>query len=130
MTTGDYIKAGAIIATIAVCLFSCTPSGIQPPHQADLYPNGDTTDGPGIQPPRLPWQSPIPTIIMHFGMRGPLDYGARDGIFHGRVVGETEPFLFGFVDRMSHVLIMQQMHGVDVPTLPVTIEIYKSRGRP
>jgi hypothetical protein len=100
----------------AVVLFSCAPVNKQEPFTDDAY---------------LPWNAPTPTIIMMFGMRDhAFDYGARDGIFHGRVVGEDEPFLFGFVDRMSHVLVMQQMSGADVPTLPCTIEIYKSRGKP
>ena len=119
MDRRDKIEAGVIIAIVLAvainAMFSCTPVNKHEPYSDDMY---------------LPWNAPIPTIVMHFGMRDSLDYGARDGMWHGREVGADEPFLFGFVDRMSHVLIMQQMTSADVPTLPVTIEIYKSRGKP
>ena len=140
---GVLTGAGLVCAFL---LFSCTPSGTQPPHQADLYPNGDTVTrytGPdmahqvGVPMPLelrsgIPWppwsRDPGVIKVRHYYMDR-RSITMRQHIWHLRERGKP-PFMWISEDHISGDLIGVQMTGGVLPDSGAVIELYRSEGRP
>jgi len=67
-------------------------------------------------------------VVYHFNARERGSTGSLEGIWHA-TIGDSLS-LWGLVPQGKYVLELHNMTGAPPIVLPVTIEVYQSRGRP
>jgi hypothetical protein len=91
---------------------------------------GPTTIPPPT--PTIPWVGADSTTyhVYHFIKVEQTPGDPYSGIWHGKLFGADEPFLWAFAGDFQYSLNFQTMTGADIPSPPCKLVFWRSYGRP